>query len=94
MRFKFTQITNISVCPFKLFSLVKSTQGEKMVFIKGNELRLTQVEFFFLKSVDSCFLKTYFLQIFFSTNFSISNYFQTFSSYLLLKTSFLLYITG
>ena len=47
MRFKFTQITNISVCPFKLFSLVKSTQGEKMVFIKGNELRLTQVEFFF-----------------------------------------------
>ena len=32
---------------FKSFSLVKSTQDEKACFIKGNELKLTQVELLF-----------------------------------------------
>ena len=43
MRFEFTQITHICVYLFKLFSRVKSTQEETFLFIKGNELKLTQV---------------------------------------------------
>ena len=41
---------------FKSFTLVKSILDEAMLFIKGNELKLTQVEllsFFSLKNVDS-----------------------------------------
>ena len=38
MRFEFIQITPVSVHHFKLFSRVKSTQDEKVRFIKGNEL--------------------------------------------------------
>ena len=37
---------------FKSFSQTKSIKGEKALFIKGNELKLTQVElfsFFFLR---------------------------------------------
>ena len=40
---------------FKLLSREKSIQDEKVRFIKGNELKLTQVElflFFFFKRVD------------------------------------------
>ena len=50
MNFVFTQITHIRVHHFETFSLVKSTQDEKVIFKKGNELNLTQVEllsFFF-----------------------------------------------
>ena len=49
MRFVFTQITHSAS-----FSRVKPTQGEKVFFIWGNELKLTQDEsfsFFLSKSV-------------------------------------------
>ena len=42
----FIQITQISAHYFKLFNRVQSTQDEKARFIKGNELKLTQVELF------------------------------------------------
>ena len=41
---QFSQITRVWVYHFKLFSLVKSTEDEKVLFIKGNKLKLTQVE--------------------------------------------------
>ena len=47
-------ITQVSVHCFSLFSRVKSTQDETVSFIKGNELKLTQVEllsFLFFKRV-------------------------------------------
>ena len=46
MRFEFFQITPVWMHHFKSFSRVKSTQDEKARFIKGNELKLTQVELF------------------------------------------------
>ena len=51
MGLEFIQITQVSVHYLKSFGRVKSTQDEKMRFIKRNELKLTQVEslsFFFL----------------------------------------------
>ena len=44
MRFEFTQITYISVRHFKSLSGTKLTQDEKEHFIKGNKLKLTQIE--------------------------------------------------
>ena len=44
MKFVITRITQIWVHQFKLLSLLKSTQYEKMRFIKGNKLKLTQEE--------------------------------------------------
>ena len=46
MGIEFTQITQVSVHYFKSFSGVKSTQDEKVRFIEGNELKLTQVVIF------------------------------------------------
>ena len=53
----FIQITQVWVHYFKLFNRVQSTQDEKARFIKGNELKLTQIElfsFFFFKRVLVC----------------------------------------
>ena len=44
MRFESTQITQVWVNYFKLFTRVTSTQDEDTRFNKGNELKLTQVE--------------------------------------------------
>ena len=44
MKLEFTQITRIRVHHFKSLSLIKSTQDEKVNLVKGNELKLTQVE--------------------------------------------------
>ena len=41
MTLEFSQITHIRLHHFKLFSRVKSTQDEKVSFIKVNELKLT-----------------------------------------------------
>ena len=53
MIFGFTEITQVWEHYFKLNNRVQSTQDEKARFIKGNELKLTQVElfsfFFFLR---------------------------------------------
>ena len=46
MKHVFIQITQVRAHYFKLFNQVKSTQDEKERFIKGNELKLTQVELF------------------------------------------------
>ena len=46
MRFELTQITQIWVHYFKSFNRLQSTQDEKARFIKGNELKLTQVNLF------------------------------------------------
>ena len=42
MWFEFTQITQDSVNFFKSLSQKRSTQDEKVRFIKGNELKLTK----------------------------------------------------
>ena len=42
----FIQITQVWVHYFKSFNRVQSSQDEKARFIKGNELKLTQVELF------------------------------------------------
>ena len=55
MRFQFT------VHHFKLFSRVKSTQDEKVCFIKGNGIKVTQV-------------KLLSLYIFISINFTFLGY--------------------
>ena len=50
----FIQITRVWAYYFKFFNWVQSTQDEKARFIKGNELKLTQVELFsflFFKTV-------------------------------------------
>ena len=50
MRFGFAQITQVRVYFFKSFSREKSTQDERVRFIKGNQLKVTQVKllsFFF-----------------------------------------------
>ena len=50
MGFEFIQVTQGCVHHFKSFSRIQSTQDEKARFIKGNELKLTQLEllsFFF-----------------------------------------------
>ena len=50
IRFEFTHITQVWVYYFKLFSRENSTQDQKVRFIKGNEIILTQFElhsFFF-----------------------------------------------
>ena len=44
MSFQFTQITYIWEHHFKLFRRLKSTQEEKVRFIKENKLQLTQGE--------------------------------------------------
>ena len=44
MRSEWTQITQVSVHCFKSLTREKSTRDEKVRFIKGNELKLTQVE--------------------------------------------------
>ena len=44
MMFEFTQTTQVWVHYSKSFSRVKSTQDEKVRFIKGIELKLTQFE--------------------------------------------------
>ena len=46
MRLEFIQRTQDWVHCFKSFNRVKSTQDEKARFIKGNKLKLTQVELF------------------------------------------------
>ena len=54
MRFEFTQKTHGWVYFLKSFSREKSTQDEKVCLIKGNELKVTQVELlssFIFKSV-------------------------------------------
>ena len=58
MRLDFTQITQV-VVNFLLNHLVEKNQliNEKMRFIKGNQLKVTQVEllsFFIFKSIDFC----------------------------------------
>ena len=45
MKFEFTQITQVRVHFFKSFNQEKSNQDEKIHFIKGNELKLTRVNF-------------------------------------------------
>ena len=42
----FIQITEVWAHYFKLFNRVQSTQDEKERFVKGNELKVTQVELF------------------------------------------------
>ena len=42
----FIQMTQVSVHYFKSFNRVQSTQDEKARFIKGDELKLIQVELF------------------------------------------------
>ena len=44
MRFEFTQMRYIYMHHFKSFSRVKSIQDEKVRFIKGNELKLIQIQ--------------------------------------------------
>ena len=44
IRFEFTHITQVWVYYFKLFSRENSTQDQKVRFIKGNQLKITQVE--------------------------------------------------
>ena len=54
MKFEFTKITQVWVHYSKSFSRVKSSQEEKVRFILGNELKLTQIElfsFFYFKRV-------------------------------------------
>ena len=46
MKVMFIQITQIWVHYFKSFYKVEKSQDEKTRFIKGNELKLTQVELF------------------------------------------------
>ena len=46
MKIVFIQITKVLVLYFKSFYRVQKTQDEKARFIKGNELKLTQVELF------------------------------------------------
>ena len=46
MKLGFIQITQVWAHYFKLFNRVQSTQDEKARFIKGNQLKLTQVEIF------------------------------------------------
>ena len=46
MKFVFIQITQVSAYYLKLLNRVQSTQDEKARFIKGNELKLSQVELF------------------------------------------------
>ena len=52
MEVRVTQITQVRVHYFKSFSRVKTTQDEKVRFIKGDEVKLTQDEllsFLFLR---------------------------------------------
>ena len=51
MKLESILITHIRVHPFKSFNREKSTQDEKVRFIKGNELKLTRVNFllYFIK---------------------------------------------
>ena len=54
MRVEFAPITQVWIHFFKCFNRKKSTQDEKVGFIKENELKLSQVEllsFFDFKSV-------------------------------------------
>ena len=46
MKLVFIQITQVWIHHFKSFNWVQSTQDEKASFIKGNQLKLTQVELF------------------------------------------------
>ena len=50
----FNQITSFLEHHFKSFNRIKSTQDEKVRFIKGNEFNLTPVELlsFFFKSAE------------------------------------------
>ena len=56
MIIEFIQITQVSVHYFKSFNGVISTQNGKVLFIKGNDLKLIEVEvlsFFFFKECSS-----------------------------------------
>ena len=61
MRFEFAQITHILMHHFKSFSRIKSTQDEKVRFVKGNELILSHSELIslFFKGVDKYHLRIF-----------------------------------
>ena len=59
LRFAFTQVTQVQVHIFKTCSREKSSEDERVRFVKRNELKVTQVEilsFFIFMSVSNLFI--------------------------------------